>query len=117
MYALFSLVHSLQFTFEILFSYTYLYVFATLLLMDNLYKSFYDDYIINNDTNDTFNQELRQIKKESGHQDMNCLSKYFNNEDYASVTDSLPNNYITIICIHPYTHSSHFLLVYLNLLQ
>ena len=41
--------------------------------MDNLYKSLYDDNSINIDTTNTFNLELSQIEKNSGHQDINCL--------------------------------------------
>ena len=68
--------------------------------MENLYKSLYDDNIMNNDTANTFNLELSQIEKISGHQDISCLSKYFNFDEYTSVVDSLHNSYLSIIHIN-----------------
>lgn len=65
--------------------------------MENLYQSLYDDNIMNNDTANTFNLELNQIEKISGHQDISCLSKYFNIEEYTTATRSLDKNYLNII--------------------
>lgn len=67
--------------------------------MENLYNSLYDDNLINNTTN-TFNLELSQIKKIAGHQDINCLSKYYNFEEYTSALNPLANNYISVIHIN-----------------
>ena len=67
--------------------------------MENLYSSLYEDYIRNND-NDNSNIELSVIEQISGHQDINSLSKYFNFDEYSSTVDSLDNNYLNIVHIN-----------------
>ena len=65
--------------------------------LENLYKSLYDDDSDCNDATNAFNIELIQIEKISGHQDINCLSKYYNLDEYTLATNSLDeNNYLNI---------------------
>lgn len=68
--------------------------------MENLYKSLYDDLNENNDTCTNLNFEVNIIDKISGQHDINCLSKYYNFEEYSADTETLGNNYINIIHIN-----------------
>ena len=65
--------------------------------MENLYKSLYEDIIRDDDTH---NFDIDVVNKISGQNDFNILSKYYNIEDYSSITEPTEKNYINILHVN-----------------
>ena len=73
--------------------------------MENLYKSLYED-IIHDD--DTLNFDIEVIKKISGQYDISSLSRYYNIEEFSSVTEPFGKNYINILHVNIRSFQKNF---------
>ena len=65
--------------------------------MENLYESLYEDIIRDDDTH---NFDIEVINKISGQHDLRSLSRYYNIEDYCTISEPMGDNYLNIIHVN-----------------